>query len=176
MGSPAANVAYAKKCKEVDILQAKVSAAHAAIYATVLLIPPRTRSQKGKATGKDLIKKFKDLANKLKKKTAEHDALLQGIVLERKECEDTLKQTTASVGESIAGAVRREKTEAREQLVMETSQMDDHIRQLSRQLKHAEDKIAQLNVGLSPGCISTILVPAWSPLRTPFVTPTRVSA
>ncbi len=107
MGSPAANVAYAKKCKKVDLLQTEISAAHAAIDATMLK-PPRTRSQKGKATGKDLIKKIKDLAKKLKKKTPEHDALLQEIVLERKSFENTLKQTTASVDESIAEAVRRE--------------------------------------------------------------------
>ena len=74
LGSSAANVAYAQKCKEVDMLQAELSAAHAAIDATGLITTPRaTRSLRGKAKRPDLIKKVVELANKLKKQTEEHD-------------------------------------------------------------------------------------------------------
>ncbi len=90
MGSPTINVAHAKKYKEVELLQARVSAAHAAIDATVL-ITPRARSQKGNATCKYLIKKIKNFANKLKKKTTHHNDLPKGIDLERKKFEDMLK-------------------------------------------------------------------------------------
>ena len=42
LGSSAANVAYALKCKEVELLQAELSAAHAVIDATGLITTPRT--------------------------------------------------------------------------------------------------------------------------------------
>ncbi len=68
MGSPCANMAHAKACNEVERLHALISLALAAIDATVQ-IKPRARSQKGKASGNDLIKKITKVASMLKKKT-----------------------------------------------------------------------------------------------------------
>jgi hypothetical protein len=85
MNTHVANVAHAKKCKEVERLKAEVYVAHAVIDATVLLTQ-RTRSHKKKATVKDLIKKIKDRADNLKKnKTAEHEDLIKDVGLERKD-------------------------------------------------------------------------------------------
>ena len=58
-----------------------------------------------------------------------------------------IKQMTASVDASIEEVVRKERAKAREQLAMETSQLDDHIRQLSTQLKIAEDALLERDVG-----------------------------
>ncbi len=40
LGSSVANVAYAQKCKDVELLQARQSATHVAIDATGLITPP----------------------------------------------------------------------------------------------------------------------------------------
>ena len=93
-----------------------------------------------------MIKKIKDLANKLNIKTVEHEDFVKQVNLKRKECDDMLKQMNASVDASIKETVRKERAEAREQLTMETSQLDDRIRQLSRQLKIAEDALRERDV------------------------------
>ncbi len=139
MGSSAANVAYAQKCKDVEQLQAELSAAYAAIDATGLITPPRTtKLRRGKAKGSDLIKKVEELANKLKKQTEERDNLLKEIGLERKDNVDMLRQTSASIDQNIAEATRRGKQEALDQLAHEMSQMEAEIRQLTSQLQVAQ--------------------------------------
>ena len=67
-----------------------------------------------------------------------------------------LKHTAASVDVAIEEAVRRVRAEAQEQLVMETSQMDDHIRQLSRQRKVVEDMLLVLDARASSTLVSTV--------------------
>jgi len=71
MIAPSNIMLHTKKSKEVERLKSEIFAAHAAIDVAVLTTP-RTRSHKGKVGGKDLIKKMKDLANKLKKIDVEH--------------------------------------------------------------------------------------------------------
>ena len=67
LGSPAANMPHAKRCKEVERLNKLVFATHAAIDATVQM-KQRTRSQKGKASNIDLINKIMKVAIMFKKK------------------------------------------------------------------------------------------------------------
>ena len=64
----------------------------------------------------------------LKNKIDEYENVVKEVDLEKKEAEDMLKQTAASVDATIEEAARRVRAEAQEQLSMETSQMDDHIR------------------------------------------------
>ena len=53
--------------------------------------------------------------------------------------------------------MRRVRAEAQEQLAIETSQMDDHIGPLSRQLKVAEDMLHVLDyAGASSTLVSTV--------------------
>ena len=52
--------------------------------------------------------------------------------------------------------MRRVRAEAQEQLPMEMSHMDDRIRQLSRQLKVAEDMLRVFDVGASSTLVSTV--------------------
>ena len=52
--------------------------------------------------------------------------------------------------------MRRIRAEAQEKLAMETSQMDDHIRRLSRQREVAEDKLHFLDAGASSTRVSTV--------------------
>jgi hypothetical protein len=122
-----------------------------------------------------LIKNIKDLANNLKKKTVEHEDFIEEANLERNESDDMLKQIIASVDASIEDTVRKKRAEAREQLAMETSQLDV-IRQLSRQLKIAEDVLRERDVGAKYTSASAISAPTSSPLPTPFVTPTPLSS
>ncbi len=49
--------------------------------------------------------------------------------LKKKDSEDMLKQAAASEDAAIEEVVKRVKAEAQEQLAVEMSQMDDHIRQ-----------------------------------------------
>ncbi len=91
----------------------------------------------------------------LKKKTDEHDDLVKEVDLEKKETEDMLKQTAASVDATVEEDVRKVKAEAQERLAMETSQMDDYIRQLSRQ-RVAEDMLQVLDARSSSMLVSTV--------------------
>ena len=75
---------------------------------------------------------------------------MEEIALERKENEDMLKQTTMSLESNLEDTLRREKARATEELTMRTSELEDHIVTLSRQLKVAEAKMAELqNAGTS---------------------------
>ena len=57
--------------------------------------------------------------------------MLREIDLERKDNEEMLKQTSASVDQSILEASRRGKQEALDQLACEMRQMEEEIRQLT---------------------------------------------
>jgi hypothetical protein len=155
MGSSVANMSHAKTFKEVNRLNAMVSVAHAAIDAAVQ-IKPRTRLQKGKASGNELVKKITKVASMLKKKTDEYENLVKEVDLEKNETEDMLKQTAVSVNATVEEAVRRVRAGAKEQLAMETSQMDDHIRHISRQLRVAEDKLQVLDAKASCTFVTTV--------------------
>ena len=101
----------------------------------------RTRSSNTvKKSTKSLSVKIKALLNMFKKKTAEHQDLVEEIALERKENEDMLKQTTVSLETNLQDALRREKARATEELTMRMSALDDHVITISRQLKVAEAK------------------------------------
>jgi hypothetical protein len=68
-----------------------VFVAHAAIDVTVQ-IKSRTRSQKRKASGNNLVKKITKVANMLKKKTGEYKNVVKEVDLEKKESEDMLNK------------------------------------------------------------------------------------
>jgi hypothetical protein len=57
----------------------------------------------------------------LKKKTEEYDNLIKEVDLEKKESEDILKHTAASVDATIEEVLRRVRAEAQEQLAVEMS-------------------------------------------------------
>ena len=59
---------------------------------------------------------------------------------------------------------------------METSQLDYHIRQISRQLRIAEDALRERDVGATYTLALAISTPTSSPLPSPFVTPTPLSS
>ena len=105
---------------------------------------------------------------------SEHQELVNDISTERKENEDILKQTTMSLESNLEDALRREKPRATEELSMRMSELENHIVTLSRQLKVAEAKIAELqNAGTSP-FVSPILAPTSCPTTTSCGTPTHV--
>ncbi len=68
--------------------------------------------------------------------------------------------------------LRREKTRATEEFSMRTSKLDDHIITLSRQLKVAEAKVAELQNAGIPSFVSPILAPTPCPTTPPCGTPT----
>ena len=161
-----------KKSKVVAQLKAEIFAAHAAFGDTVDTAT-RTRSTNTvKKSTKSLSVKIKALANMLKKKTAEHQELVEEIALERKEHEDMLKQTAMSIESNLEDALRREKARAAEELTLKTSELDDHIVTLSRQLKVAEAEVAELQKAGTSSFLSPIHAPTSYPTRTPSVTPT----
>jgi hypothetical protein len=130
-----ANDVGAKKCKVVAQPKANISAAHATFGDTVDTAT-RTRSNNTvKKSTKSLSVKIKALANMLMKKTTEHHNLVKDIALERKETENMLKQTTMSLESNLEDALQREKSRAREESTMRSSELEDHIVTLSRQLK-----------------------------------------
>jgi hypothetical protein len=163
----------AKKRKVIAGLKAQISEAHAAFGDTVDTATRTRSSNTVKKPTKSLSVKIKALANMFQKKTAEHQDLVEEVALERKENEDLLRQTTLSLETNLQDALRREKARAAEELTMRTSELDDHIVTLSRQLKVAEAKVAELqNVGIS-SFVSPILAPTSCPTTTPCGTPTR---
>jgi hypothetical protein len=95
----------------------------------------------------------------LKKNTTEHQDLVEEIALERKENEDMLKQTTMSLDSNLEDALRRKKARATEELGMRTSELEDHIVTLSRQLKDTEAKVAELQNAGTSSFVSPILAP-----------------
>jgi hypothetical protein len=71
VGSVAAKSEYAKKCKEVERLQAQILAAHATFDDTVDNTT-RTRSHKVKRGANNLSQKIEELVIHFKKSIAEH--------------------------------------------------------------------------------------------------------
>ncbi len=102
----------------------------------------RTRSNNSvKKSTKPLSVKIKGLANM---KIAEHHDLVKDTSLERKENEDIPNHTTMSLESNLEDALRMEKARATKDLTMRTSELEDHIVTLSRQLKAAEAKLVEL--------------------------------
>jgi chaperonin cofactor prefoldin len=163
-------------------LQAQLYEAHEAFGDTVDTATRTRYNNTVKKTTKSLSVKIKGLANMLKKKIAEHQDLLKDISLERKENEHILKHIRMSLDCNLEDALRREKVRAVEELAMRTSELEDHIVALSRQLKVVEAKLVELqNAGTSPfvppilapiSCSTTI--PCGT--RTPFPTTPSLAA
>ena len=133
----------------------------------------RTRSSNTvKKSTKSLSVKIKALASMLKKKTVEHQDLVEEIALERKENEDMLKHNTMSLESNFEDALRREKVRATEESTTRTSELEDHIVTLSRQLEVAEAKVAELQNARTSSFVSPIFALTSYPERTPSGTPT----
>ena len=104
--SSAVNSGYAKKCKELERLEAQVSEAYAAFDA-MGDNTSRTRSQKLKRP-KSLSKLINELGKNFNNKVEEVEGLKEDIRLERRKFADTLEQTKLSYEPSHEEALRRE--------------------------------------------------------------------
>jgi hypothetical protein len=159
------NAEYKKKCAAVKRLEAEVSAAHVALD-TALSRLVQKRTLRGK---KNLSQKIISLAQKYEKVAAEHTEMSK----EKLEYEQTLEETRMALEESNETALQRERAEANEKLAMATSELEDHIVRLSRQLKAAEALVRDRPAASTP--CQAILAPTLSPTSTPNVFPTPVS-
>ena len=76
-----------------------------------------------------------------------------------------------SLESSLEDALRREKARATEELTVRSSELEDHIATISRQLKIAEAKLAELQNARTSPLLSPMLAPTSCPTTTPCGTP-----
>jgi hypothetical protein len=128
-------------------LHSQISEAHVAFGDTVdTAIRTRYNNAVKKST-KSLSVKFKELANILKKKIAEHQDLVKDIFLERKENKNIMKQTTMSLESNLEDALRREKARAIEEWTIRTSELEDHIQHVNEE----DSGASRFSEGYLPG-------------------------
>jgi hypothetical protein len=76
-----------------------------------------------------------------KKKNKELEGLKEDVRLERRGFADTLDKTKLSSDSSHEETLKREREAREEKLLLQASEQDTHIIQLSRQLKEVEKKL-----------------------------------
>jgi len=116
-----------------------------------------------------LSQKITFLAQKYEKVAAEHAEMSK----EKLEYELTLEQTRMALEESNKAALQRERAEANEKLVMATSELEDHIVILLRQLK-ANEGFVRDRLAASTPC-HVIPAPTFSSTSTPNIVLTPIS-
>ena len=116
---------------EVERLQGQVTDAYAA-FDDQDERRVRTRTSKGKRATKSLSKKIKELATTLKEKVAEHQHCIEEMRLERRELEEIQQQKTLSLGSNYEATLTRERQKMKEVMVIQTSELEDHIRTLAK--------------------------------------------
>jgi len=84
----------------------------------------------------------------------------------------TVASVDATIEEVVRVHVRRVRAKAQEQSAMKTSRRDDHIAQLSRQLKDDENRLRVLEAEASYTFESAIYDPTSDPIRTPNIVST----
>ena len=168
--SSAVNSGYAKKCKELERLEAQVSEAYAAFDA-MGDNTSRTRSQRLKRP-KSLSKLINELGKNFNKKVEEVEGLKEDMRLERREFAETLEATKSSYESSHEEALKRERAAGEDKLALQAFEQEAHIIQLSRQLKEAEEKLRFIPVSGTPLNGSLTVGTTSTPSQTPNVDPT----
>ena len=166
--------AFRKKCKEVERLQEQIADAYEAFEdqdeRTV-----RTRTSKRKRATKSLSHKIKELATTLKEQVAEHQRCMEEMRLERRELEETQQQKMLSLESNFEETLTRERQKMKEEMVIQTSELEDHIRRLARQLKDAEGKLSLCTAGNSFTFSPATVARTSCTILTPNLTPTPLS-
>ena len=111
----------------------------------------------------------------MKEKVAEHQHCIEEIRLERRELEETQQQKTLSLESSNEETLTRERHKMKEKMVIQTSELEDHIRTLARQLKDFEGKLSLDNAGNSCTFAAATAGQTSSTTLNPNFTPTPLS-
>jgi predicted DNA-binding protein YlxM (UPF0122 family) len=69
--------------------------------------------------------------------------------MERKELEETQQQKTLSLESNYEETLSMERRKIKEEMVIQTSELEDHIRTLAMQLKDVEGKLSLYTAGNS---------------------------
>jgi hypothetical protein len=159
------NAEYKKKCAAVKRLEAEVSAAHVALDNALSNLV-QIRTLRGK---KPLTQKISFLTQKYEKVGAEHAEMAK----EKEDYEKGLEQMRTALEESNEMALQREREKAHEKHATETSQLEDYIVTLARQLK-ASEALGGNGPSTSTPC-PAILEPTLSPTPASNIAPALVS-
>ena len=85
--------------------------------------------------------------------------------LERRELEETQRQKMLSLESNYEETLTRERQKMKEEMGIQTSELEDHIKTLARQLKNAEGKLSSCTFAVAtvPRTSSTTLTPNLTP-------------